>query len=227
MAFPTVAATATSFNPDHLTNHIVSLPANIAAGNLLIIFFRGGMAGVAATPAGWTLLCSRDTSSVFRRVADGAEGATVTVTTAWNGRSAHVTFRITNQDPVNFIAGAFTGADSLDPPNLAPGWGIADILWLTSASGRRTNYAFTCPANYGNQLNAQSLANSGDNVHVLLSVARRNLTIDAENPATWTFAGAGSPMNSHASTVGVQGTAGSLAQVSEPMGAKLIAGRLI
>ena len=98
---PVVESLATS-TPSSGTSHTVNLPASIASGDYLIGCFATDGNPTITWPAGWTLLSeaadggSASRQSVYYRVADGTEGATITIgTSAAEFAVAHV-YRITN-----------------------------------------------------------------------------------------------------------------------------------
>ncbi len=83
-ANPASRASATTVAPAADTID-VSLPAGIVPGDRLVIALAHFVGKAPAAPAGWTLLSSLSNvsginreASVYRRVADGSEGATVT-----------------------------------------------------------------------------------------------------------------------------------------------------
>jgi hypothetical protein len=188
-AFPVVAGMVGSSMGSLVTSHVVTLPSSIAAGNRLLIGIRiSGASTTVTTPSGWVLTASRESSSsaassrVFSRVADGAEGASVTITTSDTRRSASIAARITGATD---IEGAFVAADSLDPPSVSPSWGSAMTLWFTFAGTKRTDNTLTAPSGYGNQVDAESAANNTSAAHARAAMAYRTNEASSENPNTW------------------------------------------
>jgi len=192
MSFPTVAAVNGGTVYPAGTNHVVNLPSNISAGDLLLVFFgyRGGGATVTF-PNGWNKLfeTSNGTSITYGawyKVAAGTEGATITVTTNASVRSAHTSYRITDYDGVPEVGASATGSSTNpDPPNLSPTWGAKDTLWFTSCAyrdnGSTTIFAYS--ANYTNG-RLDSLPGS---LVCGIGTARRELNADSENPSTFTL----------------------------------------
>jgi hypothetical protein len=122
------------------TTHNITLPSGIAAGDLIVIFstFRG-TGQDDSWPGGWdnrsdvdcpTSICWQN---VYTRLADGTEGATVTVTTTSSRKSNHVAMRVTGQATSGTVVevGTTTGnSNAPNPPNLAPAGGAKDYLWI-------------------------------------------------------------------------------------------------
>ncbi len=183
MAFPVVAATNSSQVTTPGTSHACSLPAAIAAGNLLILLFSTDSTTTVSTPAGWTLLDSATNGAIrhtsFWKTASGSEGASVTVTTGSSTNSAHRSYRITGQGasaPEHGIAttGSSTGPDS---PSLTPSWGVADTLWIAS-----TGYSSSTSIN-ANPTNYTGIAGFGGD-----GSAWRQLNAASEDPGAFTLA---------------------------------------
>jgi hypothetical protein len=84
--FPAVQTTNTSGESANVTSHTVNLPANISAGDLLIVFFScdGDSTVTWPTADGWASIFHQTNSvtlDIGYKIADGTEGATITVTT--------------------------------------------------------------------------------------------------------------------------------------------------
>src|SRR3972149_4008656 len=145
LAAPVVASvTATTFGSD-TTGHLVSMPATVNAGDLLIVLFTNDGSATVTTPDGWTQLASTPNGSavrlsVYYKKAAGTEGGTTVdfVTSAAEQAAAQV-YRITDWDGTTppAISSAATGSSpSPDPASLNPtGWGVEDTLWLAVAGG--------------------------------------------------------------------------------------------
>lgn len=181
-AFPTIAATNTSSNAPTASDWTVSLPASIAADDLLIILVAGGNAGAVTTPTGWTSLfefLGTDTQRCYAayKVASGTEGASVAVAHAGTGGGGHNSYRITGYQGTPESA---TDATAVDPPNLAPTWGSAKTMWLAVAFDRLTVGAMTAPTNYTNILSAEDGSNQNE-----AASARRELEAASENPGVF------------------------------------------
>ena len=187
--------TTTSIVSTNEINHLVSLPAGIVAGNLLIVAFAADGGPSIDFPAGWTLLFMNDTPTqlttlaVAYRQADGTEGASITVITGLSEQSAHNSYLISGADnptvrpPQNSGASKFDNANP-DSPILTPTGGAKDYLWL-SCAGVDGGRAFTvAPLNYTNLLSADSGSPASG---VSCGSARRILNASSENPEAFTI----------------------------------------
>ena len=140
MAFPTVATSNSGTNAA-TTTHTLNLPASVAVGDLLIAMFATDLAPTFTWPSGWTELVADNPNGINckagarYRIADGTEGASISITTDASEESAYVTLRITGH------AGAGTppqGASVIgndadpNPPALTPTGGAKDYLWIES-----------------------------------------------------------------------------------------------
>lgn len=209
MAFPQVAATATSDVDTNTTSHTVSLPAGIQAGDLLVVIFNETRpsSSEGGAPAGWEAEYddngTDDRIMVMSRVADGSEGASVTVTTVASRRSAHVAFRITGFEGDIEVAGNGAGTD---PPNLAPSWGSDDDLWIAVIGGANSIWSATAaPANYGDLLGATNAPFDSPS-RCAVYTARREAAASSEDPGEFTFSGA--PEHPHSVTIAIRPAAG-------------------
>jgi len=194
MAFPTVAARNSSTSASG-TSHVVALPAGIVAGNRLVVAFVCSNAPTVTWPAGWAtnIYSGNDASSTSRievheRIADGTEGASITITTSTNQTGSHRSWRITDSDTATASegAGASGWSNAPNPPNLDPaGWGAEDTLWLAltcfnTQPAELTGY----PASYTDTaaIGVPAVASS-------LGVGERQLNAAAENPGAFALSG--------------------------------------
>lgn len=190
---PTVEATNTSTMNVQSQNHIVSLPAGINAGDLLIVLFGGYIGGgggdtITSWSAGWTQLAqgsnANEIAGAAYRIADGGEGATITVTTGTNNVwSAHQTFRISGYSGTPEISAAASG-NSANPnsASLSPSWGAAPNLWF-SFFGGGTNAARTVnsyPTNYASGVLTRSTAGFAHTAS-----ARRSYNAASDDPGQY------------------------------------------
>jgi len=191
MAFPGVAETATqSFSTG--TSHVTTLFSTIDPNDLLIIGFLLNNNTTFTTPANWVSEATQNSSSptsrfqVFSKVAVGNEdGTSVDFVTAVSVGARVVKLRISAATwfaAASGITAAMGTFGSGDPPNLAPGWGALDILWIIfSASDNAGNPFGTPPANYINGF-------SSSGAQGRIESHRRELNASSENPAAWTGA---------------------------------------
>lgn len=82
-ATPTVRSTSSKLSYPSGFGDVLTLPSGVAAGDLLLIFFVINASVTLTTPSGWSLVASSSTTvrtAIYSRIADGSEGASVTVT---------------------------------------------------------------------------------------------------------------------------------------------------
>lgn len=202
MAFPTVQATAVSGVASSGSPAVVSLPAGIAAGDLLIIQmgFRANSVSTT-TPSGWTALfqdviaSATESGAAFYKIASGSEGASVSVTLdAAHGWEA-TAWRITGHDlataPVVGTRASATSATHT-PAALSPAWGALDTLWIACAQNglAGAEVAPTYPANYGSNNLYPGVMTAANSVHVA-AASRQNNTA-TETPAGFVYSGSSS-----------------------------------
>lgn len=206
MGFPQVAATNTSSETANATTHTVNLPAGIAAGDLLLVVFGVDGAPAVTFPGGWTkvgLGAGTSTNLFFgHKIADGGEGASISVTTDASERSAHQSYRINHWHGVTVpVFGALeaNGTDTAaDPPSVNPStWGTENTLWIiTVVSDADTTFSAD-PANYTNPLeNDSGSTTAGVKVRTL----RRELAAASEDPDAFT----NTNREWHARTIGIR-----------------------
>ena len=196
MAFPVVAAVNGGNNTTEGKNHTVNLPANISAGDLLLVIFGTDFFPNEdiSFPEGWTSLfeVNNDPSApAFRmgawyRVADGTEGATITVTTVTNQMTAHTSYRITGYSgvPECGTAAVATSGTAPNPPSLTPSWGALDTLWFAIEGNDDVDTVTAYPTDYTNGRADFANATGGCNV----GSAYRELNAVSENPDAFTIA---------------------------------------
>lgn len=173
------------------TEHTINLPTGIGSGDLLLVFFASDGDPTIAFPGGWTKLFEKGRSFLVKfgawyRVADGGEGASITVTTTASEGTAHTSYRITGYSGTPEVGTAATGVTANpNPPNLTPTWGAKDTLWF-AVCGYDTNKTVTAyPTNHTNGRNDYSDGGSGCGV----GSARRELNAVSEDPGTFTLSG--------------------------------------
>lgn len=199
-ASPAVAATNVSSSAGDTTSQVVSLPASIAAGNLLFIGLGcDGNITVDAAATGWTQLkrfaetvTNANTNHVLYRWADGAEGATVTVTIGASESCGHWSARVTDaENPSTTPPAASTGASaggSTDPnPDLITPPSSKDYLFIATASfDGGTNSCTVAPTNYLTLLTAESTTGTAATQGGVCAAFRQLTTGVAEDPGTFT-----------------------------------------
>jgi len=210
MAFPIVAAT----NKGHTAggySHTVNLPANISAGNLLVVVFVCDSNPTVGFPVGWTVLFTEAAVYfnliVAYKIANGGEGASITVTTSNSEITDYISYRITGCSGKVEAGTAYTMATVdlyPDPPNLTPTWGAKDTLWLVvCATQTYLAYVSLYPANYINGMNEVDGSSYGNGV----ASAQRELNAISENPEVFTL---NNPTRWAVNTVAIEPTAGGI-----------------
>ena len=189
--FPTVEATNTSEDSTGDTSIVVSLPASIQSGDLLIVaIMQSNSTATNTYPAGWVKLSddngSVNTYSTGYRHADGLEGATVTITSTQTGGTSHFSYRISGPDAgTNPEVGVAASGSSInpDPPSLNPtNWGAEDTLWIIGiGTDNAASSVATDPTNYTNPIEDST----GTSIYIYS--ARRELNAASEDPGTATL----------------------------------------
>lgn len=203
--FPVVAAENGGNNTSDSTEHTVNLPSGIQSGDLLLVIFNADSTPTITFPEGWTQLFQTLGPTTYKhmfgawyRIADGEEGATITVTTSASEQSAHTSYRITDYSGTPEVGtSSATFNSSPNPPSLAPSWGAKDTLWF-AVCGYGNNYTITAyPTDYTDGRNDYADSTHGCGV----GSARRELNAASEDPGTFTLSG---DMRWVANTVAIQ-----------------------
>jgi len=196
MTFPVVAATNHSVTASASTSHTVNLPADIVAGNLLLIFFSCNSTPTVTFPEGWTEIFEEasstyNTLAIAWRKADGEEGASITVETSIAQQAAHISFRITGAaDPTTRAPEVSAEAEGTgtapDPASLTPTSGAKDYLWI-AVEGNDDDDAITgYPTSYDdNQETYVSASGAGT---CGIAIATRDLNASSADPGAFTLA---------------------------------------
>lgn len=196
MAFPDVADTNSSTAGDNsdVTEHPVSLPANIESGNLLLVFFSVDGSPEVTFPANWNKIIDMDANGgaahlvIAWKKATGSEGSSITVTTDVGERSAHISWRVINhEDPDTQAPEASTGATGSgatpDPDSLLPTGGAKDYLWAavigTDDGATDVN---SYPTNYDDD---QLYCNYASPKSCMVGVCSRSYNASADDPSVF------------------------------------------
>ena len=194
--------TATSFENTNATTHTVTLPASVAAGDLILILLAMDSAAASATvPGPWVELKDElDTGSTFLfyaayLIASGGE-TSVVVTSAVGEHSNHIALRIPAAEwqgttPPEITTGVNGSSINPDPPNSTPSWGSAtNNIWVAvgAADQSATTQTFTgFPASYGlNNVTSDNTIGGATSAGIV-GMAARLLTASSENPGTFTM----------------------------------------
>lgn len=174
--FP-VPSAATESSTGNSTSHVVSLPSGIVAGDRLVIV--GFTSAVVSTSAsGWTGIGATTRSQVLHKVADGGEGANVTVTTSGSSNGVWHAYRVEKGRGVEF-----SGAASIDPAAITPTWGTKKMLVIAFAGTTGTTTVSTYPTGYSGQEESSGTLTLGS--------AWRQVHAASEDPSTYAFTSAG------------------------------------
>jgi hypothetical protein len=192
--FPVVESIATS-NTGSGTSHSLTLPTGIQADDLLIsIVTNDGGGDNVSFPSGWdqiAIINSPNSRSmgitIFKRIANGSESGTITITTPSTEATAHITYRIsgaTGEVSLSDWAQQASSNSSNQPQHTAP-WGQKKNLWITSLGVETPQNATGYPVNYTN--GTQSVINLGSSGGAGTYSAHRLLETATENPGSITF----------------------------------------
>lgn len=186
------------------TNHNVTMPATVDAGDLLLVLLASdGTAGVT-TPSGWTELFSTtdpDTgfgdSAEFRLgayakdAAGNEDGTTVNFVTSGSEPAAAHVIRVAASAWEGTISTALATATSAtgentspNPPTANPAWGSLDTLWVP-VMGHYSTSTVTAPANYTTN-HARTMAN-GDDCGLASSWRATSPLVASEDPSSYTL----------------------------------------
>lgn len=187
----TVSATTTD-----QTSHLVSMPATVAASDLLLVALVTRTDTAITNPGGgWNQLHTTANGTTTRlgcyyKIAAGSEdGTTVDFVSAVATESVSHTFGVPVAEwhgttPPE-VGTAATGSDiNPDPPNLTPSWGSEATIWIAVEGVANIRTVTTYPTNYTDGADDDSTA-GGNNVAI--GSARRTLTASSENPGTFTL----------------------------------------
>lgn len=222
MAFPAISDWADDTNGAG-TSHTVTMPANISAGDLLIVIFCTQGTGVVnhTWPGGWNVIgtsCCNPSFSYAYRIADGTEGATITVDSSQSRASRARAFRITGwhgtTPPEGMDGGGTTSGGDAPGLELTPSWGSADTLWIAAFAydDANTNSAVTAyPTNYTLFQHDISTGNLG------LASAARQLAAAADQPDVFSI---NDNETYQIATIGVRPVAATAASLALPSPAR-------
>lgn len=192
--YPSVLGSATNASTTEETTYTTSLPT-VARGDLLIYSVtKDDDAQIDRPTVGWTVLGQEQSNTAIRwylqyRIADGDEGATVSVDGAseqWCGVVKHVANFDANTSPA-FGTNTSVASTTPDPPSLNPAdWGFDDTLWMALCSA--TDSALSAgPSNCVNVTLLQSTGLAAGRVSMGYADLQRATL--AFNPTDYTLAG--------------------------------------
>jgi hypothetical protein len=200
MASPVVQTVAESTTSTAGTNHVVTLPASIAAGDLIVICMNIGSTGATLNAhADYTELLDESAANglkILYRKAVGGESNPTLVTSA-STRSAEITFRISGAaDPATQapqIGSTATGSTvNPDPPSITPTGGSKDYLFIAlfSQNGEEADddtWATASPTGYTPNPPYQKTGGvAGTNLGGIIAACAKAATATSEDPGTFT-----------------------------------------
>jgi hypothetical protein len=196
MAFPAVQTTAESATTTASTSHTVTMPSGVAAGDFLLIL-GAQVTTTDFTLAGWSELLNENVNRgglVYAKIADGSEGASVTISSVGSTKPAWIAYRITGAaDPTvtaPTLSTVATGT-SVNPNATTCNPGVsADYLWISfyTLAGEEADddtWTTSAPASYTNLLQ-KTAGTAGTNTSGVLASAERQLTASSEDAGSFT-----------------------------------------
>ena len=199
MAAPVVEGTAESATTSAGTSHAVTLPASIAASDLvLIIMDIGSTSATLNALTDWTESLDEASANGLKIIRYTGAGvpSNPTFTSSASTKSASIAYRISGADKSTApqIGTTSTGTSTTpDPPSVTPTGGISkDYLFITffGSAGEEADddtWVNSAPTNYGN-LVQKTAGTAGTNLGGLIGAANRALTTgSAENPGTFSI----------------------------------------
>jgi hypothetical protein len=205
MALSVASITHTTFATD-ATSHLVSMPATVVAGELLLIFFSSDANTNANTPAGWAVVGSsvqgsNVRASSYAKIAAGTEGGTtVDVTTSSVEQGAAQVYRIqgayelTGAGFVEGVAGsnANSGVTTVDPPSVTASWGADNNLFISYIASSTNGTVVSGPSGWGTPAKTnEGSANNTNSAQVFTSALTTNAATG--DPGVWTLSAASLP----------------------------------
>lgn len=209
--FPVVESTA-AYSPtgDGLEDHPVPMPSGVTSGDLLLMFLNVSRVtdGAPSVPSGWTVLynanystgTSHNKARCYYRVADGSEGATVTVSSAVFPRMSATTYRISNYQGTPEAGSPVNGVSvNPNPPSLSPSWGSDKTLWI-AINHSSAGSTVTHPTSYGGAVDGYT--GVFNEFHARTATSHRELEAASEDPGVFTL---GQSVDWVANTVAIRG----------------------
>lgn len=182
--------TSGSVNTTQTNTQAISLPADIASGDLLLMFVGAfvGSAATVTTPSGWTQLSNFVGPGNVRRalcyykVASGSEGSSVTLTASRTVTWTAVVYRIGNYQGTPQASSSATGTSTApNAASLTPSWGTDSALWFAAAYVDNTNFMTGWPSGFPNIVD-YGVPTSG---WAVLSTVWLNAVASSMDPGAW------------------------------------------
>ena len=193
MAFPQVATSATSSRDNSLTDDSVTLPASIAAGDLVMVFHYSDFGVTRTWPGSWVEIKDTNTADtggvgasigIAYLIASGGE-TEVIVTKSIAERFAAISIRINawhGTTPPEVSTGATGVTANPDPDTVTASWGSADNLFIaTTCYDTSTNTISVWPY-ASNQIAAPLVASAGCG-----GICTSEIAAGSSDPGTFTI----------------------------------------
>ncbi len=191
MAFPIIASSSVTTDIDNTTT-VVTMPAGIVAGDLLVVFASNDNGAILSASAGWTLLASgvngasNVSLAVFGKIAAGSDTCTLTDLAV---DTAVVAVRVTDHGVVEPLPdGIVVGTSAIgtsatpNPPNCNP-LVTRDYLWLETFAMEDMNPTATYWSS-GFLAANQVATGTGGGGTTGIAVAQQNLAASSLDPGT-------------------------------------------
>ena len=199
MAAPVDADRVTTDGSSSSTTQSLNLPGSISAGDILFAIIRCPTDTLFTWPGDWEVIsdsnkndASDDTTGVAWKIADGSEGATISIGLGTAGRLAGLCYLITGGDTKENPASVTGSASQPNSPTFTlVGGETRDVLWLSLFGIDFTKTLTSGPASYAN---ATIIANTGGAGagNCTVGGASRQVTADlTEDPGAWTLTSTG------------------------------------
>lgn len=185
--FPGVLGVAHTLVNSDSTAHVINLPPH-QAGETIVVFFavddNPTVTIDAGSTSGWASMASAAGNSnlcrghAFKLVTSGS-GSTLQLNTSSAQQSTAAAYRTDGSDAAGAAVGGSTNAN---PPNLTPGGGALDYLWLVGcASDSGTNSPSAAPTNFDEM--RKQLGGGGG---ATITTAERELNASSLDPGAFT-----------------------------------------
>jgi hypothetical protein len=209
--FPEVLAITTGVGASASTTHAIPISAPNAGDLLVVLLNIASSAATFTPPAGtWNSATPRaqgaNSLHIFWKAADGSEGSSITFTSSESARRAAIVWRI-KAGTWGAVAAETSAAASgnPNPPSLAPGWGVANILWLAVGTTARANTDFTAFPFADNQTEATNTSAGVGTARAAIAACSAEIAADSADPGAFTYTSDfGTDTNVMAATIGVR-----------------------
>lgn len=177
------------------TNISVTLPTDIVAGDLLVVFNAPDNNFTTTFPAGWTKFTDISGGSnaltTGWRICDGTEGASITITLSSATQGRYIVAKIkgaaTTGTPIENGVGVATTSSSGNPPSLTASWGALNNLWIAASALDTSATMTTWPTGYTqNRLDGQGFGSAS------VAICSKKAAVATDDPAAFTFSASAS-----------------------------------